>query len=311
MRAPDRDFPHSPWTTSTPRPRPPRRRSGPRTLPAELTDDVKSVHDAGCTPRAEVAATRSERHPGASEVHDTETVTLSEDTLIGHGHHVADRRRRGAGRRLGHRTRRAVRGGGPRRERTITAEVDEDGRSTSTRRAWLVNFVFLPRGFGRSSRRASRSEGRSATTCPTRSPASSRNRSSPTAGTSARADRLGARSGAWAGDPEAEDVACCAPRVHVTHAVSRVQRGDRDGAFALLDAADGLARRGPSDPSVARHGAASRAPRSGREVERTRVALEAGRDDGRSPPARGASSINLGLTYQFLGRYHDSDLRLR
>ena len=29
-------------------------------------------------------------------------------------------------------------------------------------------------------------------------------------------------------------------RVHVTHAVSRVQRGDRDGAFALLDVADGL-----------------------------------------------------------------------
>ena len=110
-----------------------------------------------------------------------------------------------------------------------------------------------------------------------------------------------------------EDAAVLRARVHVTHAVSRVQRGDRDGAFALLDAADQLLV--DARPNHVRSLAlVQRAGLHGRvgEWERTRVLLEGVPITAEvAPRTRCLIHLNLGLTYQFLGRYHDSDLRLR
>ncbi len=102
-------------------------------------------------------------------------------------------------------------------------------------------------------------------------------------------------------------------RVQVTHAVSRVQRGDREGAFALLDAADAQLAGAPPSPlhSLA---VVQRAGLHGRvgEWERTRELLEGvPLTPDVAPRTRCLLHLNLGLTYQFLGRYHDSDVRLR
>lgn len=102
-------------------------------------------------------------------------------------------------------------------------------------------------------------------------------------------------------------------RVHVTHAVSRVQRGDRHGAFGLLDAADALLDEvGPNH--VRSLAVVQRAGLHGRigEWERTRELLESVSLTAEvAPRTRCLLHLNLGLTYQFLGRYHDSDVRLR
>jgi hypothetical protein len=101
--------------------------------------------------------------------------------------------------------------------------------------------------------------------------------------------------------------------VHVTHAVSRVQRGDRAGAFALLDAADGLLA-GARPNHVHSLVVVQRAGLHGRvgEWERTRELLEGVPLAAEvAPRTRCLIHLNLGLTYQFLGRYHDSDVRLR
>ena len=102
-------------------------------------------------------------------------------------------------------------------------------------------------------------------------------------------------------------------RVQVTHAVSRVLRGDRDGAFALLDAADAQLADAPRNPlhSLA---VVQRAGLHGRvgEWDRTRELLEGVQlTPDVAPRTRCLLHLNLGLTYQFLGRYHDSDVRLR
>ena len=102
-------------------------------------------------------------------------------------------------------------------------------------------------------------------------------------------------------------------RVLATHAVSRVQRGDRDGAFALLEAADGLPV-GARPNYVRSLVVVQRAGLHGRvgEWERARELLESVALTAEvAPRTRCLLHLNLGLTYQFLGRYHDSDVRLR
>lgn len=98
-----------------------------------------------------------------------------------------------------------------------------------------------------------------------------------------------------------------------TRAVSRVQRGDPDGAFALLDVADGLPAGGRRD-HVHSLVVVQRAGLHGRvgEWERACALLEGVALTAEvAPRTRCLLHLNLGLTYQFLGRYHDSDVRLR
>ena len=114
-------------------------------------------------------------------------------------------------------------------------------------------------------------------------------------------------------DDPAYDLVVLRARMLVTHAVSRVQRGDREGAFALLDIADGLPA-GARPDHVRSMVVVQRAGLHGRvgEWERTRELLEGVRLTPHvAPRTRCLLHLNLGLTYQFLGRYHDSDVRLR
>lgn len=102
-------------------------------------------------------------------------------------------------------------------------------------------------------------------------------------------------------------------RVHVTHAVSRVQRGDRHGAFALLDEADRLLVGAPAN-QVASLAVVQRAGLHGRvgEWDVAAALLETvALTPDVAPRTRCLIHLNLGLCYQFLGRYPESDARLR
>ena len=62
------------------------------------------------------AAARRRERPGAFRVHPDPDADLQRRDAVGHGHPVADRRRRGPGRRLGHRARLPRAGGDPQRD---------------------------------------------------------------------------------------------------------------------------------------------------------------------------------------------------
>ncbi|MBM6401609.1 CHAT domain-containing protein [Phycicoccus sonneratiae] len=101
-------------------------------------------------------------------------------------------------------------------------------------------------------------------------------------------------------------------RVHVTHAVSRVQRGDRRGAFELLDEADRLLVGAPAN-QVSSLAVVQRAGLHGRvgEWHAAAALLEAlPLTRHVAPRTRCLIHLNLGLCYQFLGRYGESDARL-
>lgn len=122
-----------------------------------------------------------------------------------------------------------------------------------------------------------------------------------------RADRVLDRAG------EAEGVPVLRARVRVTHAWSRAQRGDRAGAFAQLEEADRLLVGSPPNP-VASLAAVQRAGLHGRvgEWAEAAVLLEGVRITTQvAPRTRCLLHLNLGLSYQFLGRYAQSDVRLR
>lgn len=113
-------------------------------------------------------------------------------------------------------------------------------------------------------------------------------------------------------DPR-DDALVLRARVQVTHALSRVLRGDRVAAFALLDAAEAQLAHAPPNP-VHSLAVVQRAGLHGRvgEWDRARELLEGVRLTPEvAPRTRCLLHLNLGLTYQFLGRYHDSDVRLR
>ena len=103
-------------------------------------------------------------------------------------------------------------------------------------------------------------------------------------------------------------------RVAVTLALSLYQRGERTAAQTLLDEADALLRDVPPS-SVHVLAAIQRAGMHGRSGEwdtatRLLESLDIAAPDV-SPRARCVVHLNLGLSYQFLGRYADSDARLR
>ena len=97
-------------------------------------------------------------------------------------------------------------------------------------------------------------------------------------------------------------------------ALSRFERGDRDGAFRALDDADRLLDGIDSSPVrilVAVQRAGLHARLGGWEASRGFLeGIDIGsREVG--PRVRCVINLNLGLAYQFLGRYPESDLRLR
>ncbi|MFL6168761.1 MAG: CHAT domain-containing protein [Ornithinibacter sp.] len=103
-------------------------------------------------------------------------------------------------------------------------------------------------------------------------------------------------------------------RVAVTLALSQFERGDRAAAFSTLDRADDLTSGIDASPVrvlavIQRAGLHARLG----QWERARLLLE-GLDLGArevSPRARCLIHLNLGLGHQFLGRYAQSDTRLR
>ena len=110
-----------------------------------------------------------------------------------------------------------------------------------------------------------------------------------------------------------EDTSTLRARVDVTLALSVFERGDHTSAFALLDEADDLLRGLPPSP-VHALAVIQRAGLHGRSGEwaaaaRLLEALDANAAEV-SPRARCVVHLNLGLSYQFLGRYPASDNRL-
>ena len=102
-------------------------------------------------------------------------------------------------------------------------------------------------------------------------------------------------------------------RVLVTRARSRVLRGDRAGAFAALDDADRLLDGAPPNP-VESLAVVQRAGLHGQVGEWVEAAallegLPVTRDV--APRTRCLLRLNLGLSYQFLGRYPQSEAHLR
>ena len=119
-------------------------------VPAGLTEDIKFALTVQAM-HAEVAELQrvgAESALARSEYTRTQTLTFSAETISVMVTHVADRRRRGAGRRVGHRPRLAGAGRDPRRDAHASrAEVDDDGRFTiDPAPRGLVRFVFLPEG---------------------------------------------------------------------------------------------------------------------------------------------------------------------